>query len=73
MSVPDYFMVYRIQVIISVYINIGGFCKLELFGKEIVIYTSCTCLLYTSGEAISKEADLPAIEAKMAELAAKKE
>ena len=35
-------MVYRIQVIISVYINIGGFCKLELFGKEIVIYTSCT-------------------------------
>ena len=43
-------MVYRIQVIISVYINIGGFCKLELFGKEIVIYTSCTACSYQDND-----------------------
>ena len=32
------------------YINIGGFCKLELFGKEIVIYTSCTACSYQDND-----------------------
>ena len=48
-------LVYRIQVIISVYINIGGFCKLELFGDTNAVHVTVDDKGYSIDQVIDGE------------------